>query len=441
MPGPAGFFIIRGGPAGDKAVLDSRFGTTAVLPGPAPQGERQVPAEQDLLRDPDRRSRTARSTPTARSSTPTRARSSTSIAGPVHPGRPTSRRSGTPSSSATRSWSTATPGRSSTVEQRRYRFRFLNGCQSRFLILDFDDIPGVEVWQIGNEGGFLAAPVNLTADHGNRLLMGLAERADLIVDFTNVPRRPATSSATSARTSPSAAASRASTSTVADPDTTGQVMQFRVVPRWRRTRPRRRSSWCCRRSRRCQPAARTRPLALLEEMSMFFDDAPAEAMLGTSWHRMARRCDRAHVGGPVTENPARRRHRGLGVLQRHRRRPPDARPRGGLRGRRPAGDHRSTRTTDGHRLDSGRPAATAGAVGERVQGHRHRLSRARSRASRLKFDNAGPVRLALPHRRARGQRDDAALPHRAGAARPAGVLKRSRAGIARLTSDDDGAGR
>ena len=74
-----------------------------------------------------------------------------------------------------------------TVEQRRYRFRFLNGCQSRFLILDFNDIPGVEVWQIGNEGGFLAAPVNLTADNGNRLLMGLAERADVIVDFTNVP--------------------------------------------------------------------------------------------------------------------------------------------------------------------------------------------------------------------------------------------------------------
>ena len=43
------------------------------------------------------------------------------------------------------------------------------------------------MWQIGNEGGFLAAPVNLTADHGNRLLMALAERADVIVDFTNVP--------------------------------------------------------------------------------------------------------------------------------------------------------------------------------------------------------------------------------------------------------------
>jgi FtsP/CotA-like multicopper oxidase with cupredoxin domain len=34
--GPAGFYIIRGGPAGDKAVLDSRSGLTAVLPGPAP---------------------------------------------------------------------------------------------------------------------------------------------------------------------------------------------------------------------------------------------------------------------------------------------------------------------------------------------------------------------------------------------------------------------
>ena len=48
------------------------------------------------------------------------------------------------------------------VDRVRYRFRFLNGCQSRFLILDFNQIPGVEVWMIGNEGGFLAAPVNIT---------------------------------------------------------------------------------------------------------------------------------------------------------------------------------------------------------------------------------------------------------------------------------------
>ena len=52
--GPAGFYMIRGGPAGDDAVIDTRSGSRAVLPGPAPTGERLVPAEQDLLRDPDR---------------------------------------------------------------------------------------------------------------------------------------------------------------------------------------------------------------------------------------------------------------------------------------------------------------------------------------------------------------------------------------------------
>ena len=47
------------------------------------------------------------------------------------------------------------------TERRRYRFRLLNGCQSRFLILDFENIAGVRVWQIGNEGGFLASAVNI----------------------------------------------------------------------------------------------------------------------------------------------------------------------------------------------------------------------------------------------------------------------------------------
>lgn len=49
------------------------------------------------------------------------------------------------------------------VEPRRYRFRLLNGCNSRFLILQFDQ-PGVEVWQIGAEGSFPPAPVRLN-DH------------------------------------------------------------------------------------------------------------------------------------------------------------------------------------------------------------------------------------------------------------------------------------
>ena len=42
-----------------------------------------------------------------------------------------------------------------------------------------NDLP---FWQIGNEGGFLPAPVELT-----EVLLGPAERADVIVDFTDVP--------------------------------------------------------------------------------------------------------------------------------------------------------------------------------------------------------------------------------------------------------------
>jgi spore coat protein A len=72
------------------------------------------------------------------------------------------------------------------VEQQQYRFRLLNGCNSRFLILDFSAIPGVQVWQIGADGGFLAAPVDVTNTRGNQILMGPAERADVIVDFRNV---------------------------------------------------------------------------------------------------------------------------------------------------------------------------------------------------------------------------------------------------------------
>ena len=76
------------------------------------------------------------------------------------------------------------------VEPRRYRFRFLNGCNSRFLILKIVTDPlatrpataALPFWQIGAEGGFLPAPVQL-----DQLLMAPAERADVIVDFTDFP--------------------------------------------------------------------------------------------------------------------------------------------------------------------------------------------------------------------------------------------------------------
>ena len=260
-----------------------------------------------------------------------------------------------------------------TVEQRRYRFRFLNGCQSRFLILDFSDIPGVEVWQIGNEGGFLAAPVNLTATNGNRLLMGLAERADVIVDFTNVPL----GNYVLGNVGPD------------EPFGGGDAGRRLRRRRSRHDRPGHAVPRRAGRGARSDDAAAvpalpaiaplpaptaTRPLALIEMMSMYFDDGPAEAMLGT-WSATARRrrCTTMWVDAGHRE-PRGRRHRGLGVLQLHRRRPPDARPRGGVRGGQPPGAGASTRTgeTGAAGRSSRRPAA-AGAVGERLQGHGHRL--------------------------------------------------------------------
>jgi spore coat protein A len=108
------------------------------------------------------------------------------------------------------------------VEPRLYRFRFLNGANSRFMILKFDT--ELQFHQIGSDGGLLpGAPALL-----DQLLMAPAERADVLVDFSNfevgdeivllnlgpdepfggLPIDPAAQ---------------------ANPETTGQVMQFRIV--------------------------------------------------------------------------------------------------------------------------------------------------------------------------------------------------------------------
>src|SRR6266496_3196763 len=75
------------------------------------------------------------------------------------------------------------------VEPRRYRFRFLNACNARFLILKLvanplaqrPARPDLPFHQIGTEGGFLPAPIQL-----DQLLVAPAERANVIVDFTGL---------------------------------------------------------------------------------------------------------------------------------------------------------------------------------------------------------------------------------------------------------------
>ncbi|MBI5905883.1 MAG: multicopper oxidase domain-containing protein [Deltaproteobacteria bacterium] len=127
------------------------------------------------------------------------------------------------------------------VEPRKYRFRFLNGCNSRFLILQLRDVVGADPsdpanWstvstpppfrQIGSDQGLLSGSPAVQS----QLLMGLAERSDVIVDFsgyapgsrivlTNVgPDEPFGGGLPGVAFAP------------ANPATTGQVMVFNVVP-------------------------------------------------------------------------------------------------------------------------------------------------------------------------------------------------------------------
>jgi FtsP/CotA-like multicopper oxidase with cupredoxin domain len=108
------------------------------------------------------------------------------------------------------------------VQARRYRFRFLNGCNSRFLILRMSN--SLPFHQIGAEGGFLPKPVAL-----EELLMSPAERADVIVDFTSLPPGTNLTLLNAGPDEPFGGGVPGVDFDPADPGTTGQVMQFRVV--------------------------------------------------------------------------------------------------------------------------------------------------------------------------------------------------------------------
>ena len=311
--GPAGFYIIRGGPAGDKTVLDARTGLAAVLPGPAPAEGDKFPPNKAYFEVPIAIQDRAFNGDGSLFYPDTR-EFFDGIAGPYIPGA--DGMGEMPMDDFPPIWNPEFFGNClmvngntwpfHRVQQRRYRFRFLNGCQSRFLILDFNGIPGVEVWQIGNEGGFLAAPVNIAA-LGNRLLMGLAERADVIVDFANVPPGNYVLGNVGPD-EPFGGGSPGDDFEIADASSTGQVMEFRVVPALAPD-PTTPPQFLVLPAILPLPAETvTRPLALIEKMGMGHDangehlEGPVEALLG-----------RVGVDGipvsqmwmePVTENPA-----------------------------------------------------------------------------------------------------------------------------------------
>jgi spore coat protein A, manganese oxidase len=194
--GPAGFYLLRGGP-GDQ-VTDLASGATGTLPGPAP-GHNDPPgtkyyeipiAIQDRSFNVDGSLFFPADRAFFEGVTPQQ------LNIPFIPGLSAL---GLPSD-VSPIWNPETFGNAMVVngktwpvlqvEQRRYRFRFLNGTLARFLILTTDTdnnplngiTPQVTFYQIGAEGGFLPAPIAQT-----QLLMANAERADVIVDFTNIP--------------------------------------------------------------------------------------------------------------------------------------------------------------------------------------------------------------------------------------------------------------
>ncbi|HEX9635635.1 MAG TPA: multicopper oxidase [Candidatus Limnocylindria bacterium] len=119
------------------------------------------------------------------------------------------------------------------VEPRRYRFRILNGCTGRFLILKLvtDALAARPVSaalpfrQIGAEGGFLPAPIEL-----DRLLIAPAERADVIVDFSGLPIGTALYLINEGPDEPFGGGEPPGDFDTANPATTGQVMRFSVIP-------------------------------------------------------------------------------------------------------------------------------------------------------------------------------------------------------------------
>ncbi|NIO28586.1 MAG: multicopper oxidase domain-containing protein [Candidatus Latescibacteria bacterium] len=118
------------------------------------------------------------------------------------------------------------------VEPRKYRLRLLNGSDSRFYVLEFQDAEmggtAQPFHQIGTDNGLLATPVELT-----RLLLAPGERADLVVDFstqTEITLRNFGPDDPFKGFNPDGTISdgEGGVAPAADPATTGKIMKFVV---------------------------------------------------------------------------------------------------------------------------------------------------------------------------------------------------------------------
>lgn len=103
------------------------------------------------------------------------------------------------------------------VEQRKYRFRILNASNERFYRMSLDS--GQPFIQIGSDGGLLEKPVEI-----KEITIGPSERVDVIIDFTEQPVDSSIIMTNNARTP-------FDFGSLPDPETTGKIMEFRVIER------------------------------------------------------------------------------------------------------------------------------------------------------------------------------------------------------------------
>jgi spore coat protein A, manganese oxidase len=190
------------------------------------------------------------------------------------------------------------------VQPRRYRFRLLNASNTRVLMLKIASNPtaarparaALPIWVIGTDGGFLPAPVRVES-----LPMAVAERMDVIVDFTGLRPGTARYLINEGPDEPFGGGEPGTEFEPADPGTTGQVMKFEVTALAAGDTSPPPDALPLPGFRRLGPATNTRRVSLNEMMSTSFD-APTEGMLGTvnadGTPRMLMWRD------PVTENPA-----------------------------------------------------------------------------------------------------------------------------------------
>jgi FtsP/CotA-like multicopper oxidase with cupredoxin domain len=276
--GPAGFWLVRGG-ANDKVdnIRTRTLQWDGILPGPAPEAgdtvlELNAPG---VLRARDKRSR-IREIPIV-----IQDRTFNADGSLFYPGNraffegvapPELNIDFAPDSDIAPIWNpeaffntivvNGTTWPALDVAPALYRFRLLNGCNSRFLNLSLKIVNSpvqalvgkeLSLYQIGAEQGFLPQVAEIrtgfatplpgdgnspnpasrvpAADPEQALLMALAERADVLVDFRLLPPGTVVQMYNTAPDEPFGGFDGLpGEPAVADPDSTGQVMRF--VVKW-----------------------------------------------------------------------------------------------------------------------------------------------------------------------------------------------------------------